>query len=250
MAPAPSNRGWFLFDPAFSVWSRGRVRVHLAVDGPAPDPEGPLLLAANHVGWWDGFLLRRLQRRLRPDSRYFTIMLESQLRRYPFLRQLGGLGFDPGSHRSLRSLIARLRELRERSPGSVVLFFPQGRIVPAHRRPLDFAPGVRLVAEALAPSAVVPVGITMTPSPASPAMDAWILAGAPLKDPAQWTAMRLEEATSRLLDRVQGHLGSHEERALDHWPPSEVVPSPSPIVPIPAGVVPSSASSSEHWTTA
>ena len=73
-------------------------------------------------------------------------MLESQLRQNRFFSLIGAYSIDPGKtgavRRSLRYTIALLNQ-SEKPP--VVCLFPQGALLPWHRRPVRFEPGVEFI---------------------------------------------------------------------------------------------------------
>ena len=187
----------------------------LAADPPESDP---VLLVANHVSWWDGFLLRRLQVFLRPRGSFHVVMLERELGQRPFLRLLGGVGLAPGSATSLRRLLRELAAARRARPDRVVLFFPQGRIWPSHRRPLGFQGGVRLVARALAPVTVFPVGLHLEPGQ-HPASTAFVSVGPPLRVAGgEMEASTLERAVQEELDAILRFLSTHGEASEARWP--------------------------------
>ena len=158
-----SRLAWSVFDAAFGPFRR-RALASVLIAPPADLPAGPLLFVANHVSWWDGFLLRELQRRIAPDADPSTVMLERELRSRPMLRALGAVGIEPGSIASLRDAVRTLEERRARLGDRFCLFyFPQGRIWPSYRRPLGFVPGLSRVAQRLAPITIVPVAIHLEP---------------------------------------------------------------------------------------
>ncbi len=225
---------WKIFEVMFQPWLRRRLDgIHLAnlppeVDG---EPRGPLVLVANHVSWFDGFLLREIQRRLRPSSVFRTIMLEDQLRRNPVLHGLGGMGLDPDRPISFKHLLRQLQVLRA-SPGGeelVVSFFPQGRIYPSFRRPLGFQPGLRLLLRSLAPCTVQEVGIHIEPgNTVSP--EAFILGGERRFQTGSVGASveEVESGVARTLDRIHTHLAHLGEDAGRAWPSSPDLPLPAP----------------------
>ncbi|MEO6098062.1 MAG: 1-acyl-sn-glycerol-3-phosphate acyltransferase [Fibrobacteria bacterium] len=126
-------------------------------------PGRPVLLVGNHVSNWDGFMFREIQRRLKPKWPIYSVMLEEELRRYPFLRLMGGMGMRPGSPASVASCLRRVAALRARTPDFFLSFFPQGRIYPSFKKPLQFHAGVDLFIRAMAPLTLLPAGLHMEP---------------------------------------------------------------------------------------
>ncbi|MEZ4414491.1 MAG: lysophospholipid acyltransferase family protein [Gemmatimonadota bacterium] len=178
----------------------------------ALDATRPLLIVANHASWWDGFLVQRLARRLRPVAQLHTIMLERELRRAPFLRHTGALGLVPGSLASTRSLLKRLHALRRASPELVVQVYPQGRIVPSRRRPLGFQRGVGAIARALVDPIILPVGLHLEPLN-HPRPTAFVVCGPPVPDGRTPSAEELEDHVTRGLDRFLARI----DEAGEHW---------------------------------
>jgi 1-acyl-sn-glycerol-3-phosphate acyltransferase len=124
----------------------------------APDSSKPLLFIANHAGNWDGFLLRALQKHLRPAAPIFSVMLESELQQRPVFRRIGGLGLIPGNTGSVLKLLRDLKSLRGKSPDMAVSLFPQGKIVPPWL-PLHFESGALAIAKAISPVTVIPIAL-------------------------------------------------------------------------------------------
>ena len=174
-----SRAAWSAFDALFGPFRR-RALSSILIAPPDPMPTGPIAFVANHASWWDGFLLRELQRTIAPDAVPFTVMLERELRKRPFLRALGAVGVEPGHAPSLRDAIDRLERQRTRLGDRFCLFyFPQGRIWPSYRRPLGFVPGFSRIAARLAPITVVPVALHLEPLNRL-APTACVRAGAPI----------------------------------------------------------------------
>jgi len=217
-----SARAWRLFNLGFGLRQRMGVRATLVAGSPTHPPRGlPLLLVANHVSWWDGFILREVQQKVRPGGALHIVMLEEELRKRPFLRRLGGVGLTPGSPASLRALLRDLTTQRETEPTLSVLFFPQGRIWPSHRRPLGFRGGVRLLGRALAPVTVLPTGLHMEGgNHMSPT--AFVSFAPPLTVRGNELSPReLEEAVQQELDAIHAFLARHGEDTEHHWPAAE-----------------------------
>lgn len=224
-----SASAWRAFDLVLRPWMRRHVRVHVAGAVPAIPPDVPLLLCANHESWWDGFLLREVQRRLRPGAGFHAVMLDAELSRRPFLRPLGALGVTPGSTASVRRLFHTLTALAHRRPDAVVAYFPQGRIRPGSPLPLDFRRGVGAAAEALSPCRIVPVGIRVVPG-RTHRMDALLSVGEPLAVPRgrRPSPAVVERAVEEELEAISAFLARHEERAAERWPgPHGRLPRPA-----------------------
>lgn len=221
---AYSPLAWRLFDLANRQWRRGRLDgIHLAgLPADLRSRDEPILVVANHASWWDGFLVRELHRRLRPDRPFLTVMLEEQLRRHPFLRRLGGVGLVPGSTASLRGLLDRLGRLGSEAQGAMVLLFPQGRLWPSHRRPLDFRPGLRAIRRVLPGSWVLPLGIHLCPG-ARPGQEAWISAAPPVApgDDEGGDPGAMEARVTAELDAILHFLAHWGEEAAARWPSEE-----------------------------
>lgn len=215
MTRADPNRALVAFEKVFLPWMRTRVRaIHVAGAQLVPQ-DRPLLFVANHASWWDGFLLRAVQRITRPSAHFVIVMEREQLERFTFFRRLGAVGIEPGSARSTVATINELRRRVRNRPDTVVTFFPQGRIWPSTRRPLGFLPGVELFARRMEAD-VVPLGLHLEPlKHVSPT--AFLSVGPP--HPPNVTAAALEEAVEAEIDAILAHLGRYGEDGDAHWPP-------------------------------
>lgn len=159
----------------------------------------PLILAVNHVCWWDGIFTMTLQSRFDLQARFLTDA--DALRRIPWLTQLGAIGLErDGMLGAMPGMEEAVRWLGE--PGHVLWIYPQGRYRPPHLRPLGLERGVALLARA-SKARVVP--ITWSPG--------WFLADRPA------AAMIFGEplAPSRdLLNRLETAMASQLD-AIDAW---------------------------------
>ena len=207
------------FEAFFRPWRDRRVRTLIAgLPAHLPD-DVPLLLAANHVSWWDPFTLREVQRILRPASPVFVVMLESELARRPYFRRMGVHGIRPGSGASLRACVRALRRRLNERPDGTVIFFPQGRIWPSFRRPLGFHPGVGLLARELAPIVVLPVALHVEPLNSTRAT-VFAAAADPIRPDGRLDPALLEATIEGELDALLAFLARHGEDAPRHWPGS------------------------------
>ncbi len=115
----------------------------------------PLIFAANHVSWWDVMLLLILDEALGGVG--WAVMDAENLRKLPFFGWVGALPLDRSSPESGRQCLESTAALLDR-PGRSVWIFPQGRQRPAHLRPLDLKPGLRIM-HACNPIDVVAVSV-------------------------------------------------------------------------------------------
>ena len=206
---------WNAFDLVFRPWMRRRLRVCLTGDRGHVPADGPLLLVANHVSWWDGFLLREVQRALRPGSVLYTLALERELREHPVLRFTGGIGVEPASPASILGALRCFEQKRHEFPHAVFAYFPQGCIAPSFKRPLAFRRGVELFARALAPLTVLPVAIHIEPV-TSLAPTAFVTIGEPVKlREGKIDHLDVENQVHALLDETLAFLATHGENAAE-----------------------------------
>ncbi len=219
--PTSSRLAWRVFDLLLRPWMAATLRVHVAGVSLRPPPGHPVVLCANHVSFWDGFLLREVQRRFLPWRPFHAVMLERELALRPWLRILGATGVTPGSVSDTRHMLRTLTALGRSSEGAVLAYFPQGCIRPGSPSPLGFRRGVAAVARVLAPAVVVPVGLQILPGRAA-RMDAFVSLGEPLAVPGREpvTADLVEAAVGEELAAIRAFVAHHGEDAADRWPPS------------------------------
>lgn len=225
--PTRDRLGWRAFDMVFQPWMRRRLRVRMAGLPSELPADEPIILVANHVSWWDGFLLRAVQRALRPSSTLYTVALERELVKHPILRMIGAIGIEPSSPASILHAVRVATYKRAALPNAVFGYFPQGRITPSYRRPLGFRRGVDVFTRALAPAVILPVAIHLEPMTES-APTAFVSIGEPLRANGKRPGhAAIEREIESLLDRLLAFLATHGEDALAAWPEPQ-----STIIPV------------------
>ena len=153
--------------PRFIAFARpyARHRVARSLDGlwvaglaetRAALAQRPLLLAPNHVAWWDTLLLVVLDEALGGIT--WGVMDAENLRKFPFLGWVGALPLDRGNPGRTRQCLESSAALLDR-PGRGIWMFPQGRQRPAHLRPLDLKPQGLRIMHAHSPVDVVAVSL-------------------------------------------------------------------------------------------
>ena len=196
-----------------------RLRLHTVLYLPAgfrvPD-DRPVLFVANHVSWWDGFLLLDLHHAVAPDRPLFTPMLAHELRRHPILRHLGALPLEQTTS-GVRDLLRVLERQRARDPRFALTFFPQGRIRPSWARPLGVQRGIELLVQRLAPCTVVPVALHVEPlNRLRPT--AFVHVGPPIHAGSRLHRDDIDARLRLQLDQLLAHLAEHGESAAAHEP--------------------------------
>ena len=180
----------------------------------------PLLLCANHVCFWDGFLVEQLctSAGLKPR----VLMLAGQLRAAPLLRWAGCFGLEQDDIRDGVRAIRHAASLLD-TPGRAVRIFPQGAQRPQWMRPLLFQPGAALVSRTARAAghshAVVPISLHYELGERE-RPEAWVRIGEPMagarSDPHAET-QALEQAVRAGLDELQLRVLSGE-RPRSLWP--------------------------------
>lgn len=212
MSSGFSALAYSAFSTVFRPWLKSRFsQVDVRTPHSSIFPDIPIMVVANHVSWWDGFLLMELHRQLRPRAPFHAVMLESELAKHPFLRLIGAIGIDPHSPSTLLSAIRELSRRVEKRPDSMIFFFPQGKIWPSHRRPLGFKRGVEVFYEALRDVVVLPVAIHIEPlNRVAPYV--FVHSGEPIQGDSV-SAATLERRVEEQLDHLLSTLTQYGEDA-------------------------------------
>lgn len=181
------------------------------------DSGRPVILAANHMSWWDGFLLLDVYRKLGRHVPLHTLMSRAELDPRPFFRLLGAVAIERDSPASIRSAIRAVRAQGIAFPEMVLSYFPQGKIWPSRRRPLGFLGGLELFAAALAPCTILPVGLHVEPLNRR-APTAFISFGTPIHaDEGSFRVADVEREVEGCLDELLSFVEEFGEDAPARW---------------------------------
>jgi 1-acyl-sn-glycerol-3-phosphate acyltransferase len=180
--------------------------------------EESVILAGNHVCWWDGQLLLVVQRALGVQGRF--LVNQTSIDRLSFIGGIGGIGVD-------RSTISATLASLERAAAWVTAerralwIFPQGRYRPQSVRPLGLQRGVRVLAR-LSDVPVVPVALSY--NYLDQHLPAVVISfGEPIRGQDKLVE-RLEAALQQELDAQQAWFDDPERPPLPALVPSAVVP--------------------------
>jgi 1-acyl-sn-glycerol-3-phosphate acyltransferase len=108
----------------------------------------PLIIYGNHSSWWDPMVAILLAQRFMPARKHYAPMDEVALARYGILRKIGvfpvELETGRGAVQFLRTGASILKS------GGVLWVTPQGRFVDPREFPLEFKPGLAMLASRVA----------------------------------------------------------------------------------------------------
>ena len=144
---------------------RGQFRrrfhvVRLAGADRVRELDGPLIVFANHIGWWDPMIAFLVASKLLPERRHYAPMDAASLARYRILSWLGVFPIEMNTARGavqfLRTGAAILRA------GGVLWITPQGRFADARERPLEFKAGLTALAARVPGCRLLPMAIEYT----------------------------------------------------------------------------------------
>nr|WP_314075104.1 lysophospholipid acyltransferase family protein [uncultured Roseococcus sp.] len=158
-----SERLLRFFEGAFRRQFAGSFcALRLARWGEPAAPAGrPVIVLANHPGWWDGVLVLLATRSLFPDRSSFVPMDAVALQKYGFLRRLGAFGVEQHSPRGARHFLETAKEVLA-DPRHLLWVNAPGRFADVRERPVPLAPGI-LRLPRLAPEAVIlPLAVEYT----------------------------------------------------------------------------------------
>ena len=124
----------------------------------------PLILYANHIGWWDPMVAFLLAEKFMPERRHFAPMDADALERYRILKHVGVF---PVELNTGRGAVQFLRTGEAIVTGAGVLWVtPQGKFVDSRNTALEFKPGLAALAARVAANAgvcrVLPLAIEYT----------------------------------------------------------------------------------------
>ncbi len=125
------------------LFKRHFSALYLLGEPPRLDPNLPVLLLPNHSTWWDGFFIHFLNKKIF-RRRPYLMMLEEQLRRYPFFSRVGVFSVDPNSAKHTRASLRYAAQLLQ-DTHNLVCLFPQGELAPWGKRPLQYKRGLELI---------------------------------------------------------------------------------------------------------
>lgn len=133
---------WFMHQ--YAMWQI-RINFHdVLYDDVSIDPAKPLLLLANHFGYWDGMLLYYINHRSLKKN--FHVMMGSDTAKMiNYLKYTGAYTISKNSRQMLESLDFTARLLT--NPQNMVLLYPQGKLYSNFVNVIRFQKGVQKIVD-------------------------------------------------------------------------------------------------------
>ncbi|MFT8523346.1 lysophospholipid acyltransferase family protein [Gluconobacter oxydans] len=131
--------------------------VRLSGDGEVLRHRGPLVVCANHPGWWDPAVFAWLQHHFFGHCHGYGPIEAAALRRYPLLEKAGLIPVDPDDRESLRRFVRVARNVL--GQGNVLWITPQGEFADSRVRPVRLQPGFAHLVRHVPSVRLVPLAI-------------------------------------------------------------------------------------------
>jgi 1-acyl-sn-glycerol-3-phosphate acyltransferase len=103
------------------------------------DPNKSVLLIANHISWWDAFLLYYVFTKL-SRKKLYVMVLEDTMKKQWFFKYIGAFSVNKNNHHTIVSLNYAAQLLND--PQNIVLMFPQGKLSSNFINEVEFEKGV------------------------------------------------------------------------------------------------------------
>jgi 1-acyl-sn-glycerol-3-phosphate acyltransferase len=148
----------------FTVYSRRYVGKHFnsfRISRSSAPPTGgriPIVLYANHAGWWDPLVGLLLKAAFFPNYTLFAPVEAVSLRRYKILSKVGFFGVERQTPRGVIDYF-NTAEAILRAPEHLLAVTPHCRFTDARDRPVQFQRGLGLLATRVKRALFVPVAI-------------------------------------------------------------------------------------------
>jgi 1-acyl-sn-glycerol-3-phosphate acyltransferase len=130
-------------------------------DLPELPKDKAVLITPNHISWWDGFFIDYLNR-VYFKRRAYVMILEEQLKKYYFLKKIGGFSINPVSKKDLKESLNYATELLLNKE-NLVIIFPEGELRPFDTKENPIKKGVLSLSKNIAnPFAVLIIAIKIS----------------------------------------------------------------------------------------
>ena len=151
---------WFTSYSRSGIWGDTLIPSGISRSSPCqPSNRMPIVLYANHAGWWDPLVGLILKAVFFPDYTLFAPVDAVALRRYKILSKVGFFGVERQSRRGVIDLLQNRRRDSSAVRNICLAVTPHGRFTDARERPVQFQRGLGLLATRVKRALFVPVAI-------------------------------------------------------------------------------------------
>jgi len=123
-----------------------------------PATRMPIVLYANHAGWWDPLVGLILNAAFFPNYTLFAPIDAVALRRYKILSKIGFFGVERQSRRGVMEYFKTAETILQSSE-HLLAVTPHGRFIDVRERPVQFQRGLGLLATRVTRALFLPVAI-------------------------------------------------------------------------------------------
>jgi 1-acyl-sn-glycerol-3-phosphate acyltransferase len=145
-----------IFDPYIErLLKRNFSHFYAVNDLPRRDENCATLITPNHFSWWDGFFIYYLLNK-QSGNIFHLMTLEEQLRRFWFFAKVGAYSIEQSNPVSVARSFAYTNALLKET-GNTVVLYPQGKIEPYDKRPMEIHQGFKRLLTKSANFKVLPI---------------------------------------------------------------------------------------------
>lgn len=152
------------FEKLFSIYNRNllqrkfnSLQIQNLEELKNADKNLPLIIYANHSSWWDGLIIFELLKSKKFDS--YVLMEEKQLKKYRLFQKIGAFSIVRENSREAIKSLGYAIETLNAGKNKTLLIFPQGKIYPNDKRPLEFFGGLAFIINKLKNCTSIPCSI-------------------------------------------------------------------------------------------
>lgn len=107
-----------------------------------------IILTPNHTSWWDGFDAYILNEKILKKT-FNILMLQSELKKFSFFKLVGAIGIKLTSRVNIAKTLKGITELIKNNNNQVLVYFPQGEIMPDNSSFIKVKPGIKYLEKKL-----------------------------------------------------------------------------------------------------
>lgn len=150
----------FVFEKYLSgIFKKSFSDINIIGEIPTINNNEQLIVLPNHSTWWDGFFVWYLNKSIF-KRKFYLMMLESRLEKYPFFAKLGAFSINQNNPKSIIQTFTYINEILKSKERILLNYYPQGELLPNFIRPINIQPGIlRIIRDYNGELSILPLGI-------------------------------------------------------------------------------------------